>query len=413
MVMGKRNAGFGHNGLAKYCKHAIIKNAKIPDALKNLIIGTFTYTIDLSSCKWDIMMKDINRLFPHLPKAGETYVTEYSKYYNDENTDADDAHIAVSGNFVDWTIFNGTVIILHYDVQYNERSDRAHHSMYLRCLNTKKDKTNLHKLLKCLVRNHDEYNDTTGKKYANIIGQQFTSELKTNRRKLDTIFIPAETTQQITESIRKFIDGKEWYKKHSIPYHFGMLLYGPPGTGKSSIVKALTEEFNCYVYYIKQSEFLKAFTENTGGWMSSLTANSKISFVVIEDIDRVPFCNINNTKKINGKDDELSSTYSSFLGQFLNVIDGANSPSNVIWIFTTNHIDELEPALIRPGRIDLKIEIGYITNETFSAFLMHHFGKGLPDGYEVGGGYTFAQIQTDIMTGKTFDEIVEKYCNQD
>ena len=413
--MGKRNTESGHNGyrLARYCKRAIIKNTAIPTALKNLIIGTFTYTIDLSSCKWDIMMKDINRLFPHLPKAGETYVTEYSKYYNNENTDADDAHIAVSGNFIDWTIFNGTIIILHYDVQYNERSDHANHSMYLRCLNTRKDKMNLHKLLKFLVRNHDEYNDTNGKKYVNIIGQNFTSELKTNRRKLDTIFIPVETKQQITESISKFMNGKKWYTDHSIPYHFGMMLYGPPGTGKSSIIKALTEEFDCYAYYIKQSEFLRAFTENTGGWLSSLTSNSKVSFVVIEDIDRVPFCNINNTTKIDKKDDELSSTsYSSFLGQFLNVIDGVNSPSNVIWIFTTNHIDELEPALIRPGRIDLKIEIGYITNETFSAFLMHHFGKGLPNGYEVGGGYTFAQIQTDIMTGKTFDEIVETYCNQ-
>ena len=413
--MGKRNAEFGHNGyrLARYYKRAIIKNAAIPTALKNLIIGTFTYTIDLSSCKWDIMMKDINQLFPHLPKAGETYVTEYSKYYNNENTDADDARIAVSGNFIDWTIFNGTIVILHYDVQYNERNDHANHSMYIRCLNTKKDKMNLHKLLKLLVRNHDEYNDTNGKKYVNIIGQQFTSELKTNRRKLDTIFIPMETKQQITGSISKFMNGKEWYNNHSIPYHFGMLLYGPPGTGKSSIIKALTEEFDCYVYYIKQSEFLRAFTENTGGWLSSLTSNSKISFVVIEDIDRIPFCNINNAKKIDEKDDESSNTYSSFLGQFLNVIDGVNSPSNTIWIFTTNHIDELEPALIRPGRIDLKIEIGYITNETFSEFLMHHFGKGLPNGYEIGGGYTFAQIQTDIMTGKTFDEIVEKYCNQD
>ena len=93
-------------------------------------------------------------------------------------------------------------------------------------------------------------------------------------------------------------------------------------------------------------------------------------------------------------------------------MDGMNSPENVIWIFTTNHIDRLDPALIRPGRIDKKIEIGYVDNETFSEFLMHHYGKGLESGYEVGGGLTFASIQTDVMLGMTYEEILEKYCNQ-
>ena len=401
------------NRLTRYLKKSVIKNLTIPSALKNLIISTFTYTLDMSTCKWDILMKDINKLFPHLPKCGESFTTVYSKYYNTKNTD-DDAHIAMDGNFIDWTIFNGSVIILHYDVQYNERSDRAHHSMYFRCLNTKKDIANLHKLIKYLVKNHDEFNDVNNKKYINVIGQNFVSETKNNRRTLDTVFIPAETRTQITESIRKFIDGEEWYKEHAIPYHFGMLLYGPPGTGKSSIVKALTEEFDCFVYYIKQSEFLKAFTENTGGWLNSLSCNSKPSFVVIEDIDKISFCNVLRNRKKNdkndGTDNEIGDVAGAFLGQFLNVMDGVNSPSNTIWIFTTNYIDELEPALIRPGRIDMKFEIGYITNETFNDFLLHHFGEGLPNGYEVGGGHTFAEIQTDVMTSKGFDEIVEKYC---
>ena len=415
MFMPKSNFEASHQGnrLAKYLKKSVIKNLAISDALKNLVISTFTYTLDMSTCKWDILMKDINKLFPHLPKCGESLTTVYSKYYNDKNTDNDDAHIAMAGNFIDWTVFNGSVIILHYDVQYNERSDRAHHSMYLRCLNRKKDIHNLHKLIKFLVKNHDEFNDVNNKKYINVIGQNFTSENKNNRRTLDTVFIPAETRTQITGSIRKFIEGEEWYKKHAIPYHFGMLLYGPPGTGKSSIVKALTEEFDCFVYYVRQSEFLKAFTENTGGWLTSLSCNSKPSFVVIEDIDKISFCNVLRNRKKNDKNDgtdgEIGDVAGAFLGQFLNVMDGVNSPSNTIWIFTTNYIEELEPALIRPGRIDMKFEIGYITNETFNEFLKHHFGKEIPEGYEVTPEHTFAEIQTDVMTGKTYDDIITKY----
>ena len=393
----------------------LTKGLTVPGLMKKLLTSTFTYQIDLTTCRWDIKMKDINKLFPHLPKSGESFITSYSKRFNNKNTDDDDATPSMVGEWSDWTIYNGSIFILTMEGKLRKDSDRAAFFMKIACLNTKKDVSNLHHLLHVLARRYDVYVGNNSKKYINMIGDVYTSETKNNRRTLDTVFIPANTKDIIVDSIRKFMDNKQWYAEHSIPYHFGLLLYGPPGTGKSSIIKALTEEFDANVMYIQGRYVSRAFSDNTGGWLHNVNGSVKPSFVIIEDVDKCKaFCKPREyvdgmfaTKTSIEEDNNLAAI---MLGTIMNVIDGLNSPENVIWIFTTNHIDELEPAIIRPGRIDLKVEIGYITNETFNAFLLHHFNKGLPNGYEVGGGHTFAEIQTDVMTSKGFDEIVEKYC---
>ena len=395
----------------------LTEGLKVPDLMKKLLTSTFTYQIDLTTCRWDIMMKDINKLFPHLPKSGESFITSLSKRFNNKNTDDDDSVPSMIGEWSDWTIYNGSIFILTMEGKLRKDSDRAAFFMKIACLNTKKDVSNLHHLLYVLARRYDVYSDNNAKRYISVIGDVYTSETKNNRRTLDTVFIPSDTKAMIVDSIRKFMDNKQWYVEHSIPYHFGLLLYGPPGTGKSSIIKALTEEFDANVMYIQGRYITKAFSDNTGGWLHNVNDSVKPSFVIIEDVDkcqafRKPREYVDGmlaTKESIEEDNDLAKM---MLGTVMNVIDGLNSPENVIWIFTTNHIDELEPAIIRPGRIDLKVEIGYITNETFNEFLIHHFGKGLPNGYEVGGGYTFAQIQTDVMTGKSFDEIIQKYCDQ-
>ena len=401
----------------KVLMRLLAKGLRVPDLMKKLLTSTFTYQIDLTTCKWDILMKDINKLFPHLPKSGESFVTTHSKRFNNKNTDDDDSVPSMVGEWSDWTIYNGSIFILTMEGKLRKDSDRTAFFMKIACLNTKKDVSNLHQLLHVLVRRYDVYAGNNAKKYISVIGDIYTSEMKNNRRTLNTVFIPSETKGIIVDSIRKFMDNKQWYEEHYIPYHFGLLLYGPPGTGKSSIIKALTEEFDANVMYIQGRYTTKAFADNTGGWIHNVNGSVKPSFVIIEDVDkckafRKPREYVDGMLATKTSIEEDNNIAEMTLGTIMNVIDGLNSPENVIWIFTTNHIDELEPAVIRPGRIDLKVEIGYITNETFNAFLIHHFGKGLPNGYEVGGGYTFAQIQTDVMTGKSFDEIVQKYCDQ-
>ena len=103
------------------------------------------------------------------------------------------------------------------------------------------------------------------------------------------------------------------------------------------------------------------------------------------------------------KDDAKQSGFASIL----NAIDGIGATANTIWMFTTNHIERLDPALIRPGRIDLKLEIGEITLETLNMFLKNHYDKEYTGDLSIKKGLTFAMLQTEVMRGKSFEEIID------
>ena len=92
--------------------------------------------------------------------------------------------------------------------------------------------------------------------------------------------------------------------------------------------------------------------------------------------------------------------------QLLNYLDGTDSPENVIFVFTTNHIETLDPALIRPGRCDLKIEITSICEETLNQFMKFHFNKELHD-IKIPEGLTFAYLQNELIRGASFEEMCE------
>ena len=107
------------------------------------------------------------------------------------------------------------------------------------------------------------------------------------------------------------------------------------------------------------------------------------------------------------KDNKDNEKRSNGLASVLNQLDGINSLSNTVYVFTTNYIDKLDPALIRPGRIDLKIEIGYVTTETFNKFVKKHYGKTVDPDMKIKDGLTFAELQTYVMKEYSFDQIVD------
>ena len=104
------------------------------------------------------------------------------------------------------------------------------------------------------------------------------------------------------------------------------------------------------------------------------------------------------------------SIYEIWHSDLLNAIDGFFSSHGRILIASTNHIDKLDSALIRPGRIDLKIEIGYITSEILQEFLCNFYPTYKNYEYKIKNNVTVAQLQGWMLEGLTADEIVEKCC---
>ncbi|OWM69789.1 AAA-ATPase ASD, mitochondrial-like [Punica granatum] len=194
----------------------------------------------------------------------------------------------------------------------------------------------------------------------------------------DTLAMEPKKKQEVMSDLKKFSEGKEYYKKIGKAWKRGYLLYGPPGTGKSTMIAAMANFMNYDVYDLE----LTTVKDNSELRKLLIDTSSK-SIIVIEDID----CSLDLTgqrKKAKKKDDdedekgkgdpakkmkkeEETKESKVTLSGLLNFIDGIWSAcgGERIIIFTTNFVDKLDPALIRRGRMDKHIEMSYCCFEAF------------------------------------------------
>lgn len=192
------------------------------------------------------------------------------------------------------------------------------------------------------------------------------------KRSLDTLSLPQKTRTALIRHIRAFISERAWYLANGIPYRTGVLLQGPPGTGKTSLITAICSEFNRGCFILD----LAGHTD-----MTLKEAVSKIphgDVMVIEDID-THFGKRGDLDKTikEGEKDKDEPKASLTLGGILNALDGIACGTDRIVIATTNHPEKLDPALIREGRFDLKLDIGYMTDETLHDY-MERLYPGFP-----------------------------------
>lgn len=170
---------------------------------------------------------------------------------------------------------------------------------------------------------------------------------------ITNVILNPETKSKITKDIDTFLLSEQWYKDVHIPYKRGICFYGPPGTGKTTISLALANYTNRNVYCLNlnciddDSKLPRCF--------GNMNDNS---ILLIEDIDRV----------FSGRDNVKEGSKITF-SSLLNCLDGAFYKHGLITIITTNHIEKLDEALLRTGRIDLKVEIPLPTEREISEYL--------------------------------------------
>lgn len=290
-------------------------------------------------------------------------------------------------------------------------------------------------------------------------------------REISTVILPPESKGHLLRDVKEYLNPvtARWYAQRGLPYRRGYLFYGPPGTGKTSLSLALAGELKVPLYILSLST--GSLTDETLTML--FVGLPRKCIVLLEDIDcagvqrnnnrhvddesdfessdeesqsddeprsggvKAKSSKPNKEKKRSSKSDANSSSPAqhrpprmsvSFSG-LLNAIDGVASHEGRILIMTTNHRERLDPALIRPGRVDMQIEFGFAGRNTLGEIFRELYSRvdgmdsaTIEEEEEVFGGEEESLLSPTEKTGRseldrqaqytaTIAELAEKFAD--
>lgn len=173
---------------------------------------------------------------------------------------------------------------------------------------------------------------------------EWSSETKRRPRPLNSVILKDGFMDNLLNDARKFLVSEQWYNDRGIPYRRGYLFHGPPGNGKSSIIMALASALKLDICVLNLTSASMGDDE-LRQMFASVPENA---IVAIEDVDCV--------FQQRSKDTDSKDSKITFSG-LLNAIDGLAAGEGRILIMTTNFVDKLDAALVRPGRCDVRFLI--------------------------------------------------------
>lgn len=165
----------------------------------------------------------------------------------------------------------------------------------------------------------------------------------------------ADEEKQELEEIVDFLKHPNKYKEIGAKVPKGVLLLGPPGTGKTLLARAVAGEAGCPFFPISGSDFVEMFVGVGASRVRDLFEQAKKHAPAIIFIDEIDAVGRHRGAGLGGGHDEREQT----LNQLLVEMDGFTGNESVIVIAATNRRDILDPALLRPGRFDRQIVVGY------------------------------------------------------
>ena len=267
-----------------------------------------------------------------------------------------------------------------------------------------------------------------------------STKFTTNKRIENNIFINKDVKKKIIDSVDTYFTKPDIYIKYGTPHKLGILLYGPPGTGKTSVVKGIIDYVRkyilCHIYDID----LTSIQSNEQALNVFLGNELRNNILVLEEFDRAD-CVKNRKKqkepekeeiidmdKINdmNKEDMLklfektvkqgpsqnNQTSKFCVEDFLKIFDGIQELTDVIYFATTNHIEDIDPAVLR--RFDIKVELSYQTSELIKEQIEYYYDKSISDDILLPNNkMTGCQVEqickTNILMEDAIKQIQNKY----
>jgi chaperone BCS1 len=170
-----------------------------------------------------------------------------------------------------------------------------------------------------------------------------------SKRALESVILPDGQAGRLLRDCQYFLENEERYELLGLNHRRGYLFHGVPGSGKTSLVVGLASALGKDVYYLS----LGGTSFSDERLLGLLSRVDDGAIVLLEDVDAL-FVGREKTTT-GGLTDTL--TFSGLL----NALDGVASASGTMLFMTTNHLEKLDPALVRPGRVDVRVEFTHAT----------------------------------------------------
>jgi len=206
-------------------------------------------------------------------------------------------------------------------------------------------------------------------------------------RSMESVILPVGVSEALLADLQTFFNSESWYSERGIPWRRGLLFEGIPGTGKTSIVTALAGELGLDLYICS----ITGTGMNDERLVSSLLNVNPHSAILLEDIDGL----------VNGRD--LKAENGVTFSGLLNALDGVASKPGIVTFMTTNHAENLDPALIRSGRVDHRQDFTHATVEQADRFYRRFFNgtqQSVLDLTSYQPNRTIADIQAILMDNR-------------
>ncbi|XP_058079371.1 AAA-ATPase At4g30250-like [Magnolia sinica] len=223
----------------------------------------------------------------------------------------------------------------------------------------------------------------------------------------DTLALDPDLKDEITSDLTAFSNGRDFYHRVGRSWKRGYLLYGPPGSGKSSLIAAMANYLRYDVYDLELTK-----VSDNSELRALLIQTTNRSMIVIEDID----CSLDLTadrvskkarRAMDGGDDDVEGRVT--LSGLLNFTDGLWSccGEERIIVFTTNHRDSVDPALVRYGRMDVHVRLGSCGFYAFKVLAGRYLGVDehvlfhvVESSMRAGGALTTAEVGEILLRNR-------------